>query len=119
VVVRPGGIGISDEKEGAMGDDARRRAADDGETHVGFDAGARERVMAGVDALANAVKVTLGPRGREVVIERSWGAPTITRDDVTVAKEWQSLIPADLKAYYEKNRAQLADRSLLIVSRRR
>ncbi|HSR96182.1 MAG TPA: chaperonin GroEL, partial [Kofleriaceae bacterium] len=72
-----------------MGDDASRSgpAKGAGGTHVGFDAGARERVMAGVDALANAVKVTLGPRGRNVVIEKSWGAPTITRDGVTVAKE--------------------------------
>ena len=43
--------------------------------------------MAGVDTLANAVKVTLGPRGRNVVIEKSWGAPTVTKDGVTVAKE--------------------------------
>src|SRR6201991_858094 len=52
-----------------------------------FDEKARSRVMAGVDTLANAVKVTLGPRGRNVVIEKSWGAPTITKDGVTVAKE--------------------------------
>jgi chaperonin GroEL len=48
---------------------------------------ARAAVLRGVDALANAVKVTLGPRGRNVVIEKSWGAPTITKDGVTVAKE--------------------------------
>src|SRR5580765_1619013 len=52
-----------------------------------FDEKARNRVLAGVDALANAVKVTLGPRGRNVVIEKSWGAPTVTKDGVTVAKE--------------------------------
>ncbi|HEU0032273.1 MAG TPA: chaperonin GroEL [Kofleriaceae bacterium] len=52
-----------------------------------FDEKARTRVMAGVDTLANAVKVTLGPRGRNVVIEKSWGAPTVTKDGVTVAKE--------------------------------
>jgi chaperonin GroEL len=52
-----------------------------------FDERARNRVMAGVDTLANAVRVTLGPRGRNVVIEKSWGAPTITKDGVTVAKE--------------------------------
>src|SRR6202044_552054 len=52
-----------------------------------FDVKARDRVLAGVDTLANAVKVTLGPRGRNVVIEKSWGAPTITKDGVTVAKE--------------------------------
>ena len=52
-----------------------------------FDEKARTRVLAGVDTLANAVKVTLGPRGRNVVIEKSWGAPTVTKDGVTVAKE--------------------------------
>ncbi len=52
-----------------------------------FDEKARARIAAGVDTLANAVKVTLGPRGRNVVIEKSWGAPTVTKDGVTVAKE--------------------------------
>ena len=52
-----------------------------------FDEKARSRVQSGVDTLANAVKVTLGPRGRNVVIEKSWGAPTVTKDGVTVAKE--------------------------------
>jgi chaperonin GroEL len=47
----------------------------------------RDRIMRGVDALANAVKVTLGPRGRNVVLERSWGGPLVTKDGVTVAKE--------------------------------
>jgi chaperonin GroEL len=48
---------------------------------------ARDQIRCGVDKLANAVKVTLGPRGRNVVIEKSFGAPTITKDGVTVAKE--------------------------------
>src|SRR6187455_909746 len=48
---------------------------------------ARNLVLAGVNALADAVKVTLGPRGRNVVIEKSFGSPTITKDGVTVAKE--------------------------------
>jgi chaperonin GroEL len=52
-----------------------------------FDEKARHRMMVGVDTLADAVKVTLGPRGRNVVIEKSWGAPTVTKDGVTVAKE--------------------------------
>jgi chaperonin GroEL len=52
-----------------------------------FDSDARAHIGAGLDALANAVKVTLGPRGRNVVIEKSWGSPTITKDGVTVAKE--------------------------------
>ncbi len=51
-----------------------------------FDDAVRARIRAGVDALANAVKVTLGPRGRNVLIEKSWGAPTSTKDGVTVAK---------------------------------
>lgn len=54
---------------------------------VHYDADARDRLKRGVDKLANAVKVTLGPRGRNVVIEKSFGAPTVTKDGVTVAKE--------------------------------
>src|SRR2546426_399575 len=52
-----------------------------------FEEAARARILAGVNTLADAVKVTLGPRGRNVVIEKSWGAPTVTKDGVTVAKE--------------------------------
>ena len=52
-----------------------------------YDTAARNRILAGVNALANAVRVTLGPKGRNVVIEKSFGAPTITKDGVTVAKE--------------------------------
>ncbi|MDX1648629.1 MAG: TCP-1/cpn60 chaperonin family protein, partial [Myxococcota bacterium] len=48
---------------------------------------ARDKLLAGVDKLANAVRVTLGPKGRNVVIEKSWGSPTVTKDGVTVAKE--------------------------------
>ncbi|MDP6934240.1 MAG: chaperonin GroEL, partial [Myxococcota bacterium] len=47
-----------------------------------FDTEARNRVLHGVDTLANAVKVTLGPKGRNVVIEKSWGAPVVTKDGV-------------------------------------
>ncbi len=54
---------------------------------IKYDAVARERIMKGVETLAGAVKVTLGPKGRNVVIAKSWGAPTITKDGVTVAKE--------------------------------
>ncbi|HYQ18872.1 MAG TPA: chaperonin GroEL [Polyangiaceae bacterium] len=54
---------------------------------VFYSADARKRMLAGVDALANVVKVTLGPRGRNVLIENGYGAPTITKDGVTVAKE--------------------------------
>jgi chaperonin GroEL len=52
-----------------------------------FDVTARNKILTGVDTLANAVKVTLGPKGRNVVIEKSWGAPVVTKDGVTVAKE--------------------------------
>ncbi|MDD9937838.1 MAG: chaperonin GroEL, partial [Myxococcales bacterium] len=48
---------------------------------------ARDSIRAGLDKLANAVKVTLGPKGRNVVIEKSFGAPVVTKDGVTVAKE--------------------------------
>ncbi|HJP67482.1 MAG TPA: chaperonin GroEL [Sphingomicrobium sp.] len=54
---------------------------------VKFASDARDRMLRGVDTLANAVKVTLGPKGRNVVIEKSYGAPRITKDGVTVAKE--------------------------------
>lgn len=54
---------------------------------VRFSADARERMLRGVDILANAVKVTLGPKGRNVVIDKAFGAPRITKDGVTVAKE--------------------------------
>jgi len=54
---------------------------------ISFNRDAREKLRAGVDAMANAVKVTLGPKGRNVVIQKSFGAPQITKDGVTVAKE--------------------------------
>ena len=67
-----------------------------------FNDSARRSLERGVDALANAVKVTLGPRGRNVVISKSWGAPTITNDGVTIAKE------VELEDPYENLGAQLA-----------
>ena len=54
---------------------------------VRFGDDARSRMLRGVDILADAVKVTLGPKGRNVVIDKSYGAPRITKDGVTVAKE--------------------------------
>src|SRR2546421_2574601 len=54
---------------------------------VKFSTDARDRMLRGVDTLANAVKVTLGPKGRNVVLDKSFGAPRITKDGVTVAKE--------------------------------
>ena len=81
---------------------------------VRFSTDARDKMLRGVDILANAVKVTLGPKGRNVVLDKSYGAPRITKDGVTVAKEKPSqgeitavgpggrdesgkLIPIDLK----------------------
>ena len=54
---------------------------------IQYDVEARSALKNGVDKLANAVKVTLGPKGRNVVIEKKFGAPTVTKDGVTVAKE--------------------------------
>src|ERR687883_587946 len=67
-----------------------------------FDEGARRALERGVDALANTVKVTLGPKGRYVVLDKKWGAPTITNDGVTVARE------VELDDPYENLGAQLA-----------
>jgi len=60
-----------------------------------FDLKARESLKTGVDALSNAVKVTLGPKGRNVILEKSFGAPTITKDGVTVAKEIELKDPVE------------------------
>ena len=68
---------------------------------VRFGDGVRNRMMAGVNILAHAVKVTLGPKGRNVVLERSFGAPTITKDGVSVAKE------IELKDRFENMGAQM------------
>src|SRR5450631_4247635 len=68
---------------------------------VRFSQDARERMLRGADILANAVKVTLGPKGRNVVLERSFGAPTITKDGVSVAKE------IELKDKFENMGAQM------------
>ena len=54
---------------------------------VRFHEGARAKMVHGLNILADAVKVTLGPKGRNVVLERSFGAPTVTKDGVSVAKE--------------------------------
>ena len=67
-----------------------------------FDVDARRSLEAGVDKLANVVRVTLGPKGRNVVLDKKWGAPTITNDGVTIAKE------IELEDHYENLGAQLA-----------
>src|SRR5687767_15389274 len=56
---------------------------------VNFSQETRDKLLRGVNLLADAVTVTLGPRGRNVCLEKSWGAPTVTKDGVTVAKEIQ------------------------------
>ena len=59
-----------------------------------FNIDARDQLKKGIDTLANAVKVTLGPKGRNVIIEKKFGAPHITKDGVTVAKDWlRKLLP--------------------------
>ena len=68
---------------------------------VKFHDAARHRIVAGVNILADAVKVTLGPKGRNVVIEKSWGSPTVTKDGVSVAKE------IELKDKFENMGAQM------------
>src|SRR5213076_1559420 len=68
---------------------------------LAFDAEARKALLAGVTKLARAVKATLGPRGRNAVIDKGWGAPTITKDGVTVAEE------VELKDKYENIGAKL------------
>src|ERR687891_2693092 len=68
---------------------------------IRFGTSAREKMLRGVDDLTNAVKVTLGPRGRNVVLEKSFGAPRITKDGVTVAKE------IELADHFENVGAQL------------
>src|SRR3989442_16043163 len=68
---------------------------------VRFHEPARHKLLAGVNILADAVKVTLGPKGRNVVLERSFGAPTVTKDGVSVAKE------IELKDKFENMGAQM------------
>ena len=70
-----------------------------------FGTDARNQILLGADMLADAVKVTLGPKGRNVVIEKSFGAPTVTKDGVTVAKE------IELENKFQNMGAQLCARS--------
>ena len=70
---------------------------------------ARDLLKKGVDQLANAVKVTLGPKGRNVVIEKKFGAPQITKDGVTVAKE------VELEDHFENTGAQLVSGTESII----
>jgi len=80
---------------------------------VRFSDSARQRMLKGVDVLANAVKVTLGPKGRNVVLDKSFGAPTVTKDGVSVAKEIEledkfenmgaQMVPDGSKAWYRQS----------------
>src|SRR3954451_19033139 len=72
-----------------------------GAKSIVFDTDAREAILRGVKKLARAVKITLGPSGRNVVIEKSFGSPTVTKDGVTVAKE------IELEDSYENMGAQM------------
>ena len=68
---------------------------------VRFSTDARDRMLKGIDTLANAVKITLGPKGRNVIIDKSWGSPRITKDGVTVARE------IELSDHFENMGAQM------------
>src|SRR5207247_10917630 len=68
---------------------------------IRFSEEARSRVLRGVNLLADAVTVTLGPKGRNVLLDKSWGAPTVTKDGVSVAKE------IDLEDKFENMGAQM------------
>ncbi len=79
---------------------------------IKFGDSARQRMLKGVNVLADAVKATLGPRGRNVVIEKSFGAPTVTKDGVSVAKE------ITLKDKFENMGAQMVKEVASRASRR-
>jgi chaperonin GroEL len=68
---------------------------------IAYNEDARMRVLKGVEKLASAVKVTLGPKGRNVVLDKKWGSPTVTKDGVTVAKE------IELDEHFENMGAQM------------
>ena len=80
---------------------------------VKFSEQAREKTMRGVNILADAVTVTLGPKGRNVVVEKSFGPPTVTKDGVTVAKE------IELEDHFENMGAQMVKEVAAKTSDRR
>ena len=71
---------------------------------IAFDEEARRGLERGLNTLADAVKVTLGPKGRNVVLEKSWGAPTITNDGVSIAREtsWMSLMKRSAQSWSKR-----------------
>ena len=80
---------------------------------ISFDEEARRSLERGMNQLADAVRVTLGPKGRNVVLEKKWGAPTITNDGVSIAKE------IELEDPYEKHRRRARQRGREEDRRRR
>uniref|UniRef100_A0A914QIQ9 Heat shock protein 60 n=1 Tax=Panagrolaimus davidi TaxID=227884 RepID=A0A914QIQ9_9BILA len=92
-------------KSRALGRTSHRGYAKD----LKFGADGRKAMLAGIDLLAYAVAVTMGPKGRNVIIEQSWGSPKITKDGVTVAKS------IDLKDKYENLGAKLVQVSLIRI----
>ena len=76
---------------------------------ITFGSDARTSMIAGVDALANAVKVTLGPKGRNVILDKSFGAPRVTKDGVSVAKE------IELKDKFENMGAQMVKEVMMLL----
>jgi len=68
---------------------------------IEYEAAAREKLKKGVDKLANTVKVTLGPKGRNVILDKKFGSPTVTKDGVSVAKE------IELEDHFENMGAQM------------
>ena len=80
---------------------------------IAYDEEARRGLERGLNSLADAVKVTLGPKGRNVVLEKKWGAPTITNDGVSIAKE------IELEDPYEKDRRRAGQGSRQEDRRRR
>jgi chaperonin GroEL len=76
--------------------------------NLAFEGDARAALLAGVEKLARAVKSTLGPRGRNAIIDKSWGGPSVTKDGVTVAEE------IDLKDKGESLGAKLVSRPVLM-----
>ena len=76
---------------------------------VKFGDNARQGMLEGVNTLANAVKVTLGPKGRNVVLDKSFGAPTVTKDGVSVAKEIEGITTIIVKARSRRLLAEWLD----------
>jgi chaperonin GroEL len=92
---------------------------------VKFDSDARKGLEEGVNRLAGAVRVTLGPKGRNVVVDKKWGAPTITNDGVTIAKEieledpWENMGAQLVKEVARPTTSPATERPLQPCSRRR